>query len=80
LIGLRQRFKRVEIMDPLLGRDKAGAIDSRPHVFSDGGIDGRAAFRVLGAVFISRQIEPAIKFKPVDQPIAAKGGLQRLRD
>ena len=55
-------------------------IESRPNVFGDGGIDGVATFRVLGAVFISRQIEPAIKFKPVDQPIAAKGGLQRLRD
>ena len=70
----------IEIMDPLLGRDKAGTVDSRPGIFGDGSIDGGAAFRVLGAVFISRQIEPAIEFKPIDEAVAAKSGLQRFRD
>jgi hypothetical protein len=70
----------IEIVDPLLSRDKTGAINSRPRIFGDGGIDGSAAFRVLGAVFISCQIQPTIEFEPVDQTVAAKGRMQRSRD
>ena len=79
LLGLRQLFERIRIMDPLLARDKAGTTNSRPCVFDDGRIDG-AAFRFPGAVFSSRKIAPAIEFKPVDEAIAAKSGLQRFRD
>lgn len=79
LLGLRQLFERIKIMDPLLVRDKAGTTNSRPCVFDDGRIDG-AAFRFPGAVFSSRKIAPAIEFKPVDETIAAKSGLQRFRD
>jgi len=68
----------IEIMDPLLVRDKAGTVNSRPCIFGDGGIDGGASFRVLGAVFTSRQIKPAMEFKPVDGAVAAKSGLQRF--
>ena len=80
LIGLRQRFEMVEVVDPLLGRDKAGAVEPGPQVPGDRGFDGGIVLGVLCAVLVARQIEPAIVFEPVNQTVAPKRGFQRIGD
>jgi hypothetical protein len=60
LVRLRQGGEVSEIVDPLLHRDKAGSGDTVTACRDKCGVSGLITDRVLGAVFVTGQVETEI--------------------
>ena len=57
LFLLRHRCEGIEIVQPLLYRNEAGSIHSRPQAVHNRCVDGVASRRVFGSIFVSGKIE-----------------------
>src|SRR5260221_5187460 len=74
----RHRGEPSQIVPPLLPGDNARAAESRPLVLHDRRFDGFLPLRILCAILVTRQIEPAAVFECVDDADRLEGGRENL--
>src|SRR5882762_9421613 len=78
LVLARHRRELVQVVHPLLHGGEARAIESRPLVAHDRGLGGFLSLRVLGAVLVPGQVEPAAVLECVDDAGRLEGGSENL--
>ena len=80
LLLARHRGEFVQVVHPLLHGGEARAPESRSLVPHDRGLGGLLPLRILGAVLVAGQIEPAAVLERVDDAARLEGGREDLLD